>query len=465
MTALLAVLLLLLAGVLLIMMVVQAARGISDLFTVRNFFLLGFILFQLTSPAMSLWTDRYDTLKVYDQPRAAVIYCLLTVLFLALFLFITARRQLVHAIALRFGANTGSPGPGSMLTLAAVFLGLGILAKAILVQIPYLGIIADAMGSGILIVTVAMAAWAAAPRMLNPAVTLPAALLITASVLTTLSLSAFSRRDVVALVVAMAWGAYHGYWKYMGLKATLARGAVVFFLGLLLFGAFTVTRSYEKLTSTPGALLGRLTSANPFQGLYELGTGQFAGANSMWIIQTRPDVIPYDTLHTARYVLAHPIPRAVWPDKPGALGQTLTKQGRVRNVSKGTSLGPGLIGHIYNDNPWLAFLPYTIVLALFISFLDELIRVRPWNPFVVLPIVVALGEIVAFPRGELGLFFVRAVAYLAGSWILLNATAATLRMVGWLPRVDPEPEPWLRTVEWTDAEPAIDPAAQPQAGR
>lgn len=459
MVYMLAVLLVAVAACLLLMMTVQAVRGTADLLSVRNFFLLGFILFQLTSPALSMWKGDYDALEVHDQPRTGAIYVSLAVAFLVLFLWGYGRRHWLRPIARRFGSDTAATGPANMLVLAAAYLVLGILCKLLLVPIPYLGTIADALGSGILVVTVAMAAWTAAPRLLNPAVVLPAGLIMMVAGIATLSGSAFSRRDLVALVIAAGWGAYHGHWKYKGGRALVLQGIPVLIAGLLLFGAFTASRSYDAPINSPGALVSRLVSASPLDGLYELGTGQYAGANSMWIIQTRPESIPYDTLHTAVYVLGHPVPRAIWPGKPGALGEVLIEQGHVRRVSRGTTVGPGLIGHIYNDNPWIAFIPYTLVLALFIGFLDELVAVRPWSPYVVLPVTVALGEIVALPRGEAGLFFVRAVVYLAGSFVLLNLTAGTLRALGFIPRAAPE-EPsyedqWGEsTEEQTPPEPA-----------
>lgn len=458
MTYLIAGLLWLLAGGLGLMMLVQAARGTVDLLSVRNFFFVGFILFQVISPATTLWSEWYDNLKVSDQPRAAAIYFLLTVLFVGLFLLVYSRRKLVHAVAARFGSDAEAPGPTSLLILATAFLGLGLVTKFGLVYVPYVGPAADALGSGIIILTVGMAAWVAAPRLLNPAIVLPAAGIVLASTVAVLARGAFSRRDVVALVVALAWGAYHGHWKHLGFKAVLARATVLVFLGLLFFGAFTATRSAEKLINSPGELLERLTSGNPFAGLYEFGTGQFTGANSMWIIQTRPDAIPYDTLHTARYVISHPIPRQLWPEKPVGLGLTLPDQAHVRRVAKDLNLGPGIIGHIYNDNPWLAFLPYTIVLALVIRFFDELVRVRPWSPFIVLPIAVGLGEMVALPRGEAGLFFVRAVVYVAGAWVAMNVTAAGLRLIGLLPRREPATE-WAVEGEGYEGEAQAEPGS------
>ena len=436
-----------------LVVLVQAARGTVELLSTRNFFLLGFVVFQLSSGVMTLLSGAYDVLPVSDQPRAGAIYTLLTLLFLVVFFWAYKRKRLAHWIAEKFTADTGSPGPMSMLGLGYAFLVIAIVLKVVIVYVPYLGIIADAVGSSYLVLAVGMAAWATAPRIFNVPVLMLALLLVMLCFVASISRGAFGRRDIVAMVISMAWGAYYSHWRYIGLSRLMVPAALVLVPGLMLFGAFTATRTGGGDTPSLSQVVSRMLSANPLHGLYELGTGQFAAANSMWLIQTRPETYPFDPLHTARYVMFHPVPRAVWPDKPTALGIEMPDQGRVKLVDPNLNLGPGLVGHIYNDNPWLAFLPYTIVLALFLGLLDELVRVRAWNPFVVLPVAGGLGQIIALPRGELGLFFVLAVVYIAGGWVAMTLVGMVLRSLGLVaptPALEEEPDP-----EW-EGEPATE---------
>ncbi len=440
----LAIILLVVAILLVVVMAAQALRGTVDLLSMRNFFLLGFILFQLSSPAMSLITDQWSVLPVTDTPRVAIIYTVLALVFLVCFFVFYSWGGPARVISAYVTTNAGSPGTTSMMTLAYAFLGLGLFLRFVVMYVPYLGVAAVALGSGLIVVAVALIGWAWAPRLWNPAVMVPSVILLMVAIFSVLAES-FGRRDLVAVVGALAWGAYHGHWKFLGTKALFGRLAVLGFAGIILFGAVTATRNAEKLITSPGDVLRQLGSASPFEGLFDFGTGQFTGANSMWIIQTRPDIVEYDTLHTMRYVLSHPIPRRFWPDKPGALGQDLPDQARVRLVSKDLNLGPGIIGHIYNDNPWLAFVPYTIAIALILRIFDELIRQRPYNPFVVLPIAVGIGEIIALPRGEAGLFFVRALVYTAAAWVAMSVVARLLMTVGWVRRYDAEEHGWETT--------------------
>lgn len=137
------------------------------------------------------------------------------------------------------------------------------------------------------------------------------------------------------------------------------------------------------------------------------------------MIETRPDPFPYDTLHSLRYFLTHPIPRVFWGDKLTGLGLAMVEQGSVRQKGKGFNFGPGFPGHIFNDNPWVSLVVYSVGLAMTLRFMDRVIIRFPVNPFVIVPMGVAVGEILVLARGELGLFFVRTVASTGGAWIAM----------------------------------------------
>lgn len=443
----------------------QAWRGTVDLLSVRNFVLLGFIIFQLVSGAASLWSDQYGDVNVTDQPRVGVIFTLACLGFLGSVLWVYRWDRAAGAFASRLAANTASPGPSSLLVLALGFLGSGLVLRFGLVYIPLLGPAMNAIGTGLILVSVSMAAWAYAPRLWNPAVAIFAGAIALVALFSVLA-GAFGRRDLVAFVGAAIWGAYHGHWKHLGFRAVGLRLAAFGFAGLILFGAMTATRQYDRLVYSPGEIFGRLTSRSPWQGLVDLTTGQWAAANSMYLIETRPERVPYDTLHSARYALLHPIPRAIFPAKPGSLGLAMPHEVHMTNVSKDLTFGPGIIGHIWNDNPWLAFPLYVLVIGLTLRVLDELIRRAPYNPFVVLPIAVGVGEFVALARGELGLFYVRAVAYILGAWVAMSVIGKVFRMLGWVAPVEPapvEPDGWTDDPDW-DEEGELDGAAPAYAG-
>jgi hypothetical protein len=415
---------------LVLLMIVQARRGTVELLSVRNFALLGFILFQLVSGAYSLWTEKYGVV-VAPEPWIVMTYTALAVSFAGLVLWIYTWNWPAGALARVLGADLSSPPPASMLVLAYGFMGLGLVVRFGLVYIPFVGGAMTTVGTGLILVSVSMVAWAWTPRLLNPAVGF-AALPIVGVALFSVLAGAFGRRDLVGFVGACAWGAYHAHWKHVGLRQAAPGLAVIGVIGLLLFGAMSATRDPEKLLYDPGQIAGRLTSRSPWGGLIDLATGQMAAANSMYLMESRPRDIPYDTLHTARYALFHPIPRYFWPEKPRGLGEVMPSQINIPNVGDELNIGPGIIGHIWNDNPWLAFPLYALIIAMTLRFLDELIRRCPSNPFVLLPMAVGVGEVVGLARGEAGLFYVRAMASTLGAWIAMAVVARLFRSLGWI---------------------------------
>jgi hypothetical protein len=66
----------------------------------------------------------------------------------------------------------------------------------------------------------------------------------------------------------------------------------------------------------------------------------------------------------------------------------------------------------------------------FLRILDEMVRLEPDNPFVVIPVGVALGEIVAIPRGELGLFVFRTIIAIVSAYIGMRMVAKLLVAFG-----------------------------------
>jgi hypothetical protein len=139
----------------------------------------------------------------------------------------------------------------------------------------------------------------------------------------------------------------------------------------------------------------------------------------MYLIEARPEIMPYDTLHSLYYGATMPVPRQFWAEKPQALGLTVVPEIGIRFKSGGFNIGPGMIGHIANDNPYIALWLYPIIFATFLRIGDDIIKRCANNPFVVLPLGSCLAEVLAFSRGELGLFVFRAVATIISAYVVL----------------------------------------------
>ncbi len=414
----------------------QGRRGTVDLFSLRNVVILGFILFQLVSGAFSLLTGVYEIVPIPEHPRIAILYTTAAVSFIGLLLWVYRWRWPAGAVAKRLASDLSSPPAASMLVLAYGFMGLGLVVRFGLVYVPFVAGVMGTVGTGLILVSVSMVAWAWTPRLLNPAVALAALPIVVLALFSVLA-GAFGRRDLIGFVGACAWGAYHAHWKHVGVVRAAPGLTVIGVAGLMLFGAMSATRDPTKAIYEPGRLAQRMTSRSPMEGLTELMTGQLAGANSMYLMESRPRDVPYDTLHTARYALFHPIPRYFWSDKPKGLGEVLPDELSVPNVGEGLNIGPGILGHIWNDDPWIAFPLYAVIIAMTLRLLDELVRRSPGNPFVILPMAVGVGELLALARGEVGLFYVRAIASTLGAWMAMAIVATLFRALGWIRPQEP----------------------------
>jgi hypothetical protein len=332
-------------------------------------------------------------------------------------------------LARRVPVTFAPAAPATMLTLAASFLLVGLFMRIVVLQIPYLGILSSMWANGILAVAAGMAVWAWAPRLWNPAVAIVAVPIVLIAMAGSMY-GGFGRRDILDLVLACAWAGYFSSWRYIGLRRAMYRVAVLGAIGAVVLAAWSATRGAEGKGRTPMQALVEMASADMGKGFTDLISTQQAGPLSMWLCEQRPGAFPYDTLHQGRMFLFQPVPRQIMPSKPGALGRIMVDQRNLEGFSEGFTVGPGLVGHIVNDNPWLALIPYAVFLALVFRFMDELIGLHVYNPFVVLPLGVAMGQFFGIPRGEAALFLFMGLNACLGAWVAMAICAKALQMIG-----------------------------------
>lgn len=429
------VILILTALGLLVLMIAQARKGTVDLFSTRNMFLLGMIIFQCVSGWLSMFMLDFGEVRVENPAVTGFVYTLLLLVFLAIFLLSYHKGWWVRHRAWRADPQVPRTVPGPMLAIAAVILVFGLVFRlAIGRTIPILGVLTDMMGIGLLSAAAGLAAWVWVPRLMNPAVMIPAATIILIAALSLIFLT-FGRRDVLSLIITVFFAGYMSRWRHMGWTKMWPRLVVVGAAGLLFMSAFSTVRSATAKKLDIGEVLAKLMEADIGEGLLGMATGQFAAANSMWCIETRPDPYPFNPLHSAIYAVVQPIPRVLWDQfgipKPNGLGYDMVREARVYKYQKEFTLGPGMIGHIWNDNPILALVPYAIFFGLILRFLDEYMAAHPFSPYYCIPIVAGAGDMVGIPRGEVGLFLFRTAMAVIAAWIALRlARKVLLRSFG-----------------------------------
>lgn len=416
----------------------DAWRGTVDLLSIRTLVYASFGVFQISSGALAIIPGRFGEYHLQFPTRTCFIYAVSAVIFIAIFEFAYKSGVGVKRLAWRTPGVNRSPNTFSLLVLALLMLGMGILFKKGLVYIPVFGPLSDKIGGAQLAVAVGLATWAWAPRLFNPVVAAYACGIIFAALIVSV-LGNYGRRDLVSVIAAGGWAMYHGWWKHGGFSYAVKRLAVVGAAGMVLLAAWTSVRgSHAQSTGDIVRSLASSRSSAIESGLYDMASGQLAGPISLWVIENRPEPFHYQPLHSLYYTLTAPIPRQFFPAKPEGLGMQIPKQARLRGRADGFSVGAGMLGHIYNDNPWIALWLYPLVFGLATRYLDEAVRSRPNSPFIVLPVGAALGEVIGLARGELALFLFNIISAVVAGYVMMIVARQVLAWFGWNPSYEEE---------------------------
>jgi hypothetical protein len=409
MQSLLAVIQIVLGFTLVSMVLVQGHNRTVPILSARNFFYFGLSIFQITSAAIAFWFEDYWETPVGDPAKIGSIYTSALITFLIIFEVVYRTGWFSFGLPRKLMTRFRVPTDAAMLTLSTVLIGFALLCKFVLIYIPVFGVLSALMATALAAAAAGIFCWTAPKRLFNPAV-ITVGVFVLGAAFVVGTYQAFGRRDILSVMTGCLWGAYHGHYKYLPLRRSLIPLASVAGVGVLVLAAFTAARSHDNTKLSQGEMNTRMAQADLKAGLIDLLSGQYAAGNSMWLIQSRPESFPYDTLHSLRYATTQIIPRDWYPGKPVALGLTMVPEAGM-NVNRGDSftLGPGLMGHVFNDNPWVALPLYPIILGVILHIFDRLLRYQPSNPFIVIPIGGALGECIALARGEFGLYLFRLV--------------------------------------------------------
>lgn len=397
--------------------------------SMRNLFLVGFIYFQSVSGAITAFTGMNERGLFLNEPGvAAILFTLYASLFVGLFLWVygSARRCI--------GGPTRSVASMELSALSAVFVAAigvigGLLLRFVLGTVPILGVITIQLSVGFFTAACCLSAYAWSRNFWNVG-SLISLVLVTSASVAALLVNAFGRREILGVFMSMAFTLFYLKWRQMPRWQLVVRGSIWVGLALVAVVLLSAARSSGQKERSVGDYLSAIASLSG-QDLVEqvVGgvVGQFAGGTSMWVIETRPDEFPYDTLHSLVYTVTFPIPRQYWEGKPNSLGRTITEQCLISGVSSEHSFGPGLVGHVANDNPLIALPVYACLLAVLLAAIDARLARNDRDPLEVAFLGVGISQIFAIPRGELGLFTINALGTMAGAWLLVMPFRYMLR--------------------------------------
>jgi len=408
-------------------------RGSADLLTIRNFFLVGFTIYQVTSGSISLLKDNsIDTsLILRNQDAIAGQYLLwiitFEVFFLAFYRWGIGAKRLAKWTPIIKG-QTREP---VLWMFAFTLLGIAILLRFAVV-IPYVSVITTQVGTSIAAVAAGMGAWIWVKRPLNPA----AAAFMFAVLLLAIGIGifgAFGRRPIVAISGCLIWGTYYARMRGLPPARVIVQAALIGIIPIVLVAKFTATRGQENVTATnPITVLVGVAKGNTTRGLQDLLSGQQCAAWSMWLMENYPETYEYRYLHSIRYYFELPIPRAIYPNKPQALAAFAWKDAGVTGKPVSYTIGPGILGHAGSEGGYPVLILYAAVMGLFIRYFDAVLLRAPAQPFVVLPIGASMGNLLGLARGEVPNFAFEFTVGVLGSLAMLIVVAYCLKITGFI---------------------------------
>ncbi|MCS7034564.1 MAG: hypothetical protein NZ561_11325 [Phycisphaerae bacterium] len=408
----------------------------SDLLTVWNLFLLGsvnFVGYAAVQTAKGVY--HYGLFTAQDYTRLILGT---TVFYITIYLVYYRSR-----LPRRMAGKAFLKWPGYNGTALGVLLALCIGLLFVSVYFPniqFIGQILIIVGppAGVIALSLAFCRWWQQKQSLW--------LLALLGVLLILSIFAAihghtGRRSLLSVLLVIPVCLYWLHLRYRPLVNTLVPLGIGLVVGLIVLEAYTAIRhrNNARLVNVAGtdSVHDAIESLRllPSAMLQLRGLTSFIGGDSMEAALVAIDrytkVAPPEPFFVLKFVLANPIPRAFWPDKPQALGTTLPRDvGRWRTGY--VNWGPGITGHGFHEGgtllgglgPYLMLIFYGVLYGLAFRFGDELLLRQSDNPFVLGIFAAASGQIIAFSRGDIALFTV----------LILGAVLAGL-LIKWLGRL------------------------------
>ncbi len=426
--------LILMSTAILTIVVRDALHARVELFSTRNVFLFGILLFQSVSAIFSLVADDFGQVFVSSPALTSLGFCATLTLFLLIFLGTYSKGTLVANFARRTTTHHDASDAGILVCAFSAIL-IGLLFRFVLGPIPILGNLTMQLASGAFAVSCGLAGWAWGRRPANFAIFIFAMGIVAVCVAALLSYT-FGRREVMGVLVTFVWGLYYTRWRMSSTPLLVIRAGLFGSIGIVFMMFFTASRQGDEVNRTAIEYLAAFTQVSGgelIDSAIALGSGQQAASNSMWLMETRPNAFPYTPLHSLAYFAMHPVPRALYESKLDPLGQSMVHDAAITKVAAEYNVGPGLIGHIFNDNPWIALPLYAVILGLALRYIDTRVHTAIDDPFVVVPLGAGLSQLLAIPRGELGLFAFQMTTAIVGGWLALRIIGPLL----WY-RVEPE---------------------------
>lgn len=394
-----------LAFALCMMILKQGLSQSNNILSARNLFLFGLIVYQLVNPAHALYTWDFTLFQVENPAQTGKTFLLFVYLFTGVFLLSYHKLQPSRWLARRFPAPQREIGDSFFLGLAVSLGLLGLVLRFFGIYIPGLGAASTNVSIALAAVSCGIAGWVWGNRPLNLFVIGMTVLIVGIGFVICMT-GMFGRRPLIGILLGLAWGAYYRRARYMKPVKLLVMLSPVLVFVVIAVGAYTAIRSHKVGSSETAQTTARkMGQANLSSGIKDIFGGQTTGSAALWAIEQWPDRLEYRPLFSLKFMAYWYVPRYLWPEKPVPLSKEVATLARLDYLNRERiTIPPGVIGYAAAEGGLLAVIIYALFFGQFFRFIDELIRLHPMNPFVILPTGCATGNMLGMARGDLAIF-------------------------------------------------------------
>lgn len=396
----------LLGLVIAIMIFVQGMSRKVELFSIRNLYLAGFVVYHVLGPAKMLSTGDFLGFAV-NSPETTGRWLLLYIwVYFLVYMFSYHRIKLVRRLASKFSAVPLEMSDTLLLSLAVALLTASIPMRFFGGTIPVVGKAMLHIALALTAVSCALAGWVWSKHKFNVAVTAMTAVIVIGCIGFSVY-GIFGRRPLIGVLFGFAWGAYYRWAQYIS-PAKLVAYMVPLLLGaVLIVSAWTAIRrdATQDQSASIHSIFQSMVESDVAEGSERLASGQGVPGAMLWVLEQYPRYLQPKPLFSLRYMAMYFIPRDLWPNKPEPLSTQIGRLALLKGVNrKEIKIPPGVVGYAAAEGGFYALLIYALFFGQFTRYFDEVVRQNPFSPLIIIPCGCVTGQFLGLARGGIAVF-------------------------------------------------------------
>ena len=402
-----------------VLVLMQGLSRKVELFSIRNLYLAGFLIYHVLGPARALSTEDFSGFRVSDPKNTGMWLTIDIYVYFIVYLFAYQRINIARWFASKMSGIPSEASDSMLMLLGVVLIAIGIPMR---LYGPYLPIVGPAMinvSLALAAIACSAAGWVWSQRKFNAAVISIAGAIVIGGLVISLY-GIFGRRPLVGVLFGFAWGAYYRWARYVAPGRLILYMVPLLGAATIIVGAYTAIRREASRTSDVQSLFAAMLEADVKEGGSSIASGQGCAGAMMWALEQYPQFIEPKPLFSLQYMVLYFVPRQIWPDKPEPLSTQVATLARLEKVNRDAiTIPPGVVGYAAAEGGMIALVIYALFFGQFTRFFDELVRQNPFNPFIILPAGCVTGQFLGLARGDISSFTAIIVVGFASTMALM----------------------------------------------